>query len=107
MFLLAWIMDYPDEENILNIHFDSESPNNNTFYSNPEVDQLLRDALVNPDPQERIQQYQQAEQIILDEVPWFPLYLGEYHILIKPYVENYLIPASIVPRLRFITLAPE
>jgi len=107
MFLLAWIMDYPDEENILNIHFDSESPNNNTFYSNPQVDQLLRDALLNADPQERIQQYQQAEQIILDEAPWYPLYFGQYHVLIKPYVQNYLIPASIVPRLRFVTLAAE
>ena len=107
MFLLAWIMDYPDEENILNLHFDSESPNNNTFYDNPQVDELLRQALLEPDPQQRIEQYREAEQIILDDVPWFPLYFGRYHVLIKPYVKNYLIPASIVPRLRFITLEPE
>ena len=70
-------------------------------------DQLLRDALLNADAQARIQQYQQAEQIILDEVPWLPLYFGQYHVLIKPYVQDYLIPASIVPRLRFITLAAD
>lgn len=105
MFLLAWIMDYPDEEDIFNIHFDSASPNNNTFYDNPQVDDLLRQALLAGDPQQRIQLYQQAEQIILDDVPWFPLFFGEYHVLIKPYVQNYLIPGAIVPRLRFITLA--
>ena len=104
MFTLGWIMDYPDEDDILNIHFDSESPNNDTFYSNPEVDDLLRRALVEPDTEQRIALYQQAEQIILDDVPWVPLFFGRFHALVRPYVKNYLIPAGIVPRLRFITL---
>jgi ABC-type transport system substrate-binding protein len=104
MFTLGWIMDYPDEEDILNIHFDSESPNNDTFYRNPEVDDLLREAIVETDAQRRVELYQRAEQIVLDEVPWFPLFFDRYHALIKPYVTNYLIPPAIVPRLRFITL---
>ncbi|MEX0786354.1 MAG: peptide ABC transporter substrate-binding protein [Dehalococcoidia bacterium] len=107
MFTLGWIMDYPDEEDILNIHFDSESPNNNTFYSNPEVDGLLREALLETDPARRVELYQEAEQLILDDVPWFPLFFDRYHALIKPYVQNYLIPSAIVPRLRFITLDSE
>jgi len=107
MFTLGWIMDYPDEEDILNIHFDSESPNNNTFYSNPEVDVLLREALIEPDPARRIELYQQAEQMILDDVPWFPLFFDRFHALVKPYVDNYLIPPAIVPRLRFISLDSE
>jgi ABC-type transport system substrate-binding protein len=104
MFLLGWIMDYPDEEDLFNIHFDSESPNNDTFYSNPEVDNLLRQALVEADQQRRIQLYQQVEQIILDNVPWYPLFFDRFHVLTKPYVQDYLIPASIVPRLRFVSL---
>lgn len=107
IFDLAWIMDYPDEDDILNIHFDSESPNNDTFYSNPEVDDLLREALTEPDKQRRIELYQQAEQIILDDAPWFPLFFDQFHILVKPYVKNYLIPPAIVPRLRFISLEVE
>ncbi|OGO52325.1 MAG: hypothetical protein A2148_01515 [Chloroflexi bacterium RBG_16_68_14] len=103
-FLIGWIMDYPAEDDILNIHLDSESPNNDTFYKNPQVDDLLRRALLEPDQQQRIQLYQQAEQIILDEVPWFPLFFGQYHALVKPYVKDYLIPPAIVPRLRFVTL---
>ncbi len=107
MFDLAWIMDYPDEEDLLNIHFDSESPNNNTGYDNPEVDQLLRQALAEVDPAQRVELYRQAERIILQDVPWYPLFFSRYHVLIKPYVQHYLIPAAIVPRLRFITLAAE
>ena len=107
MFTLGWIMDYPDEDDILNIHFDSESPNNNTGYSNPDVDALLRQALTETDEQTRIDLYRQAEDIILADVPWFPLFFDAFHALIKPYVNNYLIPASIVPRLRFISLEDE
>ena len=97
-------MDHPDEEDSLHIHCDSDSPNNNTGYSNPDVDALLRAALTESDPQTRTDLYRQAEDIILDEVPWFPLFFDQFHALIKPYVNNYLIPASIVPRLRFISL---
>lgn len=107
MFLLGWVMDYPDEENILNIHFDSESPNNDTFYSNPDADALLRKAQMEPPGQRRIDLYQQAEEIILDDVPWIPLFFDRFHVLIKPYVNDYLIPATIVPRLRFISLSDE
>jgi ABC-type transport system substrate-binding protein len=104
MFTLGWIMDYPSEDNILNLHFDSESPNNDTFYSNPEVDTLLRDALMEPDRQRQTDLYRQAETIILGDVPWFPLFYGRYHTLVKPYVQGYELPGAVVPRLRFIEL---
>lgn len=42
--------------------------------------------------------------MILDDVPWFPLFFGQNHALVKPYVKNYIIPPAIVPRLRFIEL---
>jgi len=105
-FHLGWIMDYPDEENLLNIHFDSESPNNDTFYSNAEVDDLLRRAQTEPDVATRNQLYNQAEQIVLNDAPWIPMFFSRYHQLIKPYVQNYQVPAAVVPRLRFVTLLP-
>ncbi len=105
-FHLGWIMDYPDEEDLLNIHFDSESPNNDTFYKNTQVDDLLRRAQTEPDKPTRNQLYQQAEQIILNDAPWMPLFFSRYHVLIKPYVQNYQVAGTIVPRLRFVTLTP-
>ena len=107
MYLLAWIMDYPDEENLLNLHFDSEGANNYNGYENPSVDTLLREALIEQDAERRIQLYQQAEQLILDDVPWFPLFFDRFHILVKPYVKNYPVPGGIVPRLRFVVLEDE
>ena len=104
MFHLGWIMDYPDEDDILNIHFDSESPNNDTGYNNPQVDDLLRRALVEPDPQQRTQLYQQAEQLVLDDVPWIPLFFDREHMLVKPYVKDFVISPIVVPQLRYVSL---
>ena len=102
MWEIGWIMDYPSEDDILNIHFDSESPNNDTGYSNERVDELLREALLEQNPELRAGLYQEAEQIILDEIPWYPLFFDRFHALVKPNVNDYLIPAAIVPRLRFV-----
>ena len=88
MFFLGWSADYPDPENFLDIQFHSESSGNSTGYSNPQVDQLLEEARVNPDAGERLATYQAAERIIIDEAPWIPLYHGIEYVLVKPYVKG-------------------
>jgi oligopeptide transport system substrate-binding protein len=104
MFHLGWIMDYPDEEDLFNIHFDSKSPNNDTGYNSPQVDALLHSALTETDPQKRNQDYQQAEQQVLTDVPWIPLFFDRVHVLIKPYVQGLPLPAAVVPRLRYVSV---
>ena len=105
MFKIAWIADYPDPENFLDILFYSESSNNNTKYSNPEVDQLLLQARTETDQAKRYQLYQQAEEIIVDEAPWIPLWhSGEQYVLVKPRVKDYYLTQLIVPRFRFVRL---
>ena len=61
-------------------------------------------ALTEQDPETQVALYQEAEVLILDDVPWFPLFFDRFHVLVKPYVKNYHIPQGIVPRLRFVTL---
>lgn len=107
MWLIGWIMDYPLEDNLLNLHFDSASENNDTGYSNPEVDRLLRRALTVENEQERIELYQQAQRLIMQDLPWVPLFFGRYHVVVKPYVRGYTVPSGVVPRLRYISLANE
>ena len=51
MFSLGWIADYPDPQNFLDIKFHSDSRNNETGYSNPEVDELLDQARARADEQ--------------------------------------------------------
>ena len=108
MFDIGWIADYPDPENFLDILFHSESTNNHTHYSNPEVDELLMKARVETDEQVRYDLYNQAEQMIIDDAPWVPLWFdGESKLLVKPNVHDYLLPPLIIPRYRFIYLTEE
>jgi len=85
MFDIGWIADYPDPENFLDILFYSDSSNNHTNYNNPEVDSLLEQARIETDETLRFSLYSQAEQTILDDAPWIPLwYSGERYLLVKP-----------------------
>ena len=51
----GWIADYPDPENFLDLLFHSESNNNHTNYSNPEVDRLLEEARIERDRERRFE----------------------------------------------------
>ena len=105
MFDIGWIADYPDPENFLDILFYSDSSNNHTNYSNPEVDALLEQARVETDETRRFAIYNEVEQMILDDAPWIPLwYSGERYLLVKPYVHDYLQTPLIIPKLRYVYL---
>ncbi|MEE9248802.1 MAG: peptide ABC transporter substrate-binding protein [Dehalococcoidia bacterium] len=105
MFTLGWVADYPDPQDFLDILFHSESSNNHTGYSNPEVDRLLEQARTEKDVETRIALYQQAEQIIVNESPWIPKwYEGDRYVLIKSHVKNYILTPLIVPKLKNIYL---
>ena len=108
MFDIGWIADYPDPENFLDMLFHSESNNNHTHYSNPEVDELLVQARVETDTTRRFALYNEAEQMILDDAPWVPLWFdGESKLLVKPNVHDYLLPPLIIPRYRFVYITDE
>ena len=105
MFDIGWIADYPDPENFLDILFHSESSNNHTNYSNPQVDALLEQARTETDEAVRFRLYNQAEQMIVDDAPWVPLwYSGERFLLVKPNVHDYYLTPLYIPRLRYVYL---
>ena len=108
MFQIGWIADYPHPQNFLDILFYSESSNNHTAYNNPEVDSLLEAARVETREAVQYDLYRQAEEIIVQDAPWIPLwYSGEQYILIKPYVQDYFLTQLIVPKLRFVYMTAE
>jgi len=104
MFELGWVADYPDPENFLKIQFYSGSTNNHSQYANAEVDGLLEEADTEADEAARLSLYQQAEQIIVNEAPWIPLFHDKFSVLIKPYVKGYLLPPFVIPRLRYVQI---
>ena len=82
MFSLGWIGDYPDPQNFLDMLFHSQSAYNHSAYSNPELDALVEQARVEQDADERMALYQQAEQLLVEDAPWIPLYhSGGYYLV--------------------------
>lgn len=96
-FEVGWIADYADAENFLDLLFHSESVENHAGYSNPDVDQLLEEARVEPDAERRLALYQDAEHAIVQDAPWLPLWFSCSYYLVKPYVKGFSPAAMVVP----------
>jgi oligopeptide transport system substrate-binding protein len=104
MFDIGWIMDYPDPEDIIDLLFDSTSRQNNSHYSNPDFDKLVEEARTEQDVTKRLQLYQDAEQILIQDMPWIPLWFGRDHFVVKPYVHGFEPLPIVIPMLRYITI---
>ncbi len=104
MFHLGWIMDYPDPEDILDLLFHSASRQNNTRYSDPEVDAQLEAARVERDTEARIAIYQDVERKLIEDAAWMPMFFDVTHLLIKPYVTGYEVPPVVIERFKDIEL---
>lgn len=86
----GWCADYPDPENFADVLFHSGVPQNHGGYSNPELDALLESARVEPDVTRRIEMYQQAERIIVDDAPVLFLTHSLSYQLVQPYVKGFV-----------------
>ena len=103
LYSLGWAADYPDPQDFIDILFHTDSETNHGAYSNSEVDALIEEANVERDPGKRVELYNKAEQIIVDDAAWVPLwYQGESHVLIKPYIKDYRLLPMTVPKFRYI-----
>jgi oligopeptide transport system substrate-binding protein len=86
----GWCADYPDPENFADVLFHTGAEMNSGSYSNPELDSLLEQARTETDVQRRIQLYQQAEQIIVNDAPALFVSHSLGFILVKPHIQNYV-----------------
>jgi len=104
MFDTGWIADYADPQNFLEVLFKTGSNENWGGYSSKQVDQLLEQAGLERDSAARFKLYQQAEQIILNDLPVLPMVHSRNYILTKPYVKGAIYPPLIIPRLKYMSL---
>jgi len=104
MFDIGWIMDYPDPEDIIDLLFNSTSRQNNTKYKNPQFDELVNQAKTETDTTKRLQLYQQAEQMLIQDSPWIPLWFGQAHFVVKPKVKGFDPLPIVIPMLRYLTI---
>ncbi|APT91754.1 ABC transporter substrate-binding protein [Corynebacterium phocae] len=84
-FRTKWKADYPSLENFLVPLYATGGNANDGDYSNPEFDQLLKQAASAHSPQEAYAIYNQAQEILLEDLPAIPLW---YNNLIAGYSEN-------------------
>lgn len=79
-FRLAWIMDYPSIENFLAPQFATAAMapagSNTTFYSSPAFDAALAEGNRAPTIDAASAAYEQAEDILVDDLPAAPLFHG-------------------------------
>jgi oligopeptide transport system substrate-binding protein len=74
MYGIAWMADYPDAENMLQLLYGrnvSPGPNSSN-YSNKEFDALYERAAVLPPGPKRTELYQQMAKIFVRDLPWIP-----------------------------------
>ena len=108
MFQIGWIADYPDPENFLDILFHGGSSNNHTGINNTALNSILIQARTERDETRRFDLYHQAEELILKEAPWVPLwYSGEQYLLVKPNVKDYFLKPLVIPKLRHVYFIEE
>ncbi len=87
---LGWFPLFADADNHMYTYFYSENAaKKSSFYNNAEVDELLKQARVSQDQDERAELYKQADHIIVHE-DWatIPLYWPKNAFVAKSYVKN-------------------
>ncbi len=79
----AWIGDYLDPSTFLEM-FVTDGGNNKTGWGNERYDELMSLASSIGDEDQRFAYFQEAEQILIDEMPIIPIYHYSYKHLVDP-----------------------
>jgi oligopeptide transport system substrate-binding protein len=103
MWWIPWIADYPDPQDWLTLQFDNGAQNNNMNYGQnktsdaavqQQIQQLMEQADKNPDQTTRMQQYNKAEQQLINDVAWLPVDQQILPTVIKPCLANFFFNAQ-------------
>jgi oligopeptide transport system substrate-binding protein len=85
---MSWVGDYVDPNTFLEI-FITDGGNNRSGWSNKRYDQLIRAATSAKSREERYNLFQEAEKILVDEVPLIPVYNYSTNNLLSTDVKGY------------------
>ncbi len=92
MFFSGWMADYPDIENFMQLYYSKNIPwPNSTQYNTPAFDAIYEQIAVMADSPERTALYQQAQRLVVADLPCAYLYHRVAYLLHHDWVEN-LIP---------------
>lgn len=84
----GWLGDYPDPASFLEL-MTSSSGNNQTGYTNPKYDKLFALSAKEVDPAKRRKLLQDAEALILEDLPVIPIYTYSSFGFLRPEVKGF------------------
>jgi oligopeptide transport system substrate-binding protein len=102
----GWGADFADPSSFIDL-FQTGGGNNETGWSNAEYDRLCRVASSTGDQAARYAAYQEAEAILVDEMPILPVYIYSNPRLIQPSVRGWYPNLLDNPEYRSIYLVPQ
>lgn len=85
----AWIGDYVDPLNFIELFLSNAGERNDAGYNNPKFDQLVADAAKPENIDKRLTLLQQAEKVFLDDVALIPIYHYTSQHMISPKVAGW------------------
>lgn len=88
IYRFGWLMDYPDPQDVLTLLFATDSVYNNANVSIPAADRLMAQADALSDPQRRLALYAQAEQMLVDQVAFCPLFQAANYYRVRTWVKG-------------------
>lgn len=88
-----WSPDFADPYMFMNYWFESDKkglPGNRSFYSDPQVDALLKKAVSVSDQQVRTADYQAAQKIVIDQAAYVYLFQKNYQVAMNKEVKGFV-----------------
>ncbi|PDW02978.1 ABC transporter substrate-binding protein [Candidatus Viridilinea mediisalina] len=90
--LLIWRYDWNDPDVLaMNLSSSRIGSTNRVAYSNPEVDELLAEAVRELDTARRAELYLEAQRLIMADAPWQPLYTPLDMLAVNPNLEGIVV----------------
>ena len=102
---LSWQADYPDPQTFIDVLFRSNSAINYGGYANSQVDAYVVAAQTEQDATKRVELYNDAEQLVVSEAAWLPLWWGvDSKALVKPWVQDYQFSSLTIAKFKDVWL---
>ena len=101
VYRMGWLLDYSDANSIVNDVFHPDSPFQYTLWDDQDFRELVDQALAETDAEARVELWQQAQGILLDEyAAVFSVFFYERTTLVRPEIE-YMYPPFGSPRFAY------
>lgn len=99
----GWQADYPSQGNFLSAQYSTGASSNYEGYTNPEFDAILAEAAAAPSPEDAAVLYEQAQELLLRDLPSIPLWYANAVGVWSEGVDNVVFGWDSVPLYNEIT----